>query len=346
MKQKKTGCAGRESSQYYTKKGKPLRAFVEMVQTFPVVCGDETLAKKICAKCEPRSFLPGGVISAQDSNDEGAYFVVSGDVDVRVNDSSVAKRHAKDLVGELSVMCYGAKRCASMVALTKVEALFIDQNTFVQLTKKHPKMLKLMFNVLAERLRERNDVFRIPNDPPKIFVGSSTKGRIFAHKFVDKVKELVEEEACADTVPVKDVVSDTPSRGDIRTIKVNYWDKEVFSPSGTTLNTLIEQSKDVDFAIFALTKDDLTVSEKSASRWLPRDNVIFEIGLFMGELSKERTYLVMDQADFKKLKLPSDLHGFTVAVFDKKKPASLKEKAGEIANLIRAHRSISGVIKK
>ena len=47
MKQRKTGCAGRESSQYYTKKGQPLRAFIELVQTFPVVCGDETLAKKI-----------------------------------------------------------------------------------------------------------------------------------------------------------------------------------------------------------------------------------------------------------------------------------------------------------
>lgn len=346
MKKTSTSHAGRESSQYYTKKGQPCQAFIELVQTFPVVCGDEALAKWICAKCKPKSFATGEVISAQDSNDEGAFFVVSGEIDVRVNGSSVAKRHARDLVGELSVMCCGARRCASLVALTNVEVLFLAPKTFVQLTEKYPKMLKLMFNVLAERLRERNDVFRIPNDPPKIFVGSSTKGRAFAHKFVDKVKTIIEGELSVDAESVKDVVSDTPSHDNIRTIKINYWDKEVFSPSGTTLNTLIEQSKKVDFAIFALTKDDLSVSKKSVGRWLPRDNVIFEIGLFMGELTKERTYLVMDRGDFKKLKLPSDLQGFTVAVFDKKMPASLKEKAREIANLIRAHRSISGVIKK
>ena len=132
----------------------------------------------------------------------------------------------------------------------------------------------------------------------------------------------------------------------VETIEINYWDKEVFSPSGTTLNTLIEKSKEVDFAIFALTKDDLAKNSKGADRWLPRDNVIFEIGLFMGELSKDRTYLVMEQSDFAKLKLPSDLRGFTIVVFNKKDAKSMPGKAMEIANLIRTHGSISGIITK
>jgi len=343
---RKSGCAGRDVARYYTAKGIPTCGFVDLVQTFPVVCGDVDLARKICKECEIKSFDMGSVISSQDSNDEGAYFIVSGEVDVRVNDSSVARRRSKELIGELSVMCCGARRCASLVALTQVEALYLKCDDLVRLTEEHPKMLKRMFNVLADRLRERNVAFRVPNAPPKIFVGSSTKGKNFAHMFVDKVKELVEEESGSGVGEHTSLDSDGAKVVNVETVEINYWDKAVFSPSGTTLDTLIDQSKKVDFAIFALTKDDLSVDKHKTDRWLPRDNVIFEIGLFMGELSKDRTYLVIDQNDFKKLKLPSDLHGFTVAVFDKKRHESIKDKAREIAKMIRTHRSISGMVKR
>lgn len=343
---KKIGRAEREASRYYTAKNLPTKGFVNLVKTFPVVCGDDALAKKICSKGCVRTFNPGEFLSKQDSQDEGVYFIISGIVDVRVNGSSVARRKSKELIGEMSAMCFGTKRCASLVALTEVEALYMNSQSFVRCTEEFPQLLRLMFDALASRLRERNDAFRTPNTPPKIFVGSSTKGKDFAHAFVDKVKELIEKDARGAKTPAHGVDIEPVNVNAIETIEINYWDKEVFSPSGTTLNTLIEKSKEVDFAIFALTKDDLAKNIKGADRWLPRDNVIFEIGLFMGELSKERTYLVMEQSDFAKLKLPSDLQGFTIAVFNKKDPKSMPGKALEIANLIRTHGSISGIITK
>lgn len=46
----------------------------------------------------------------------------------------------------------------------------------------------------------------------------------------------------------------------------------------------------------------------------PRDNVIFEIGLFMGHLGRSRTF-ILHQANAK-LKIPSDLSGVTTAMYE------------------------------
>lgn len=56
--------------------------------------------------------------------------------------------------------------------------------------------------------------------------------------------------------------------------------------------------------MFILAPDDMTFS-KDETKPAPRDNVLFESGLFMGVLGRERVFLVYDQA--VGLKIPSDL---------------------------------------
>lgn len=67
-----------------------------------------------------------------------------------------------------------------------------------------------------------------------------------------------------------------------------------------------------DFALLVLTADDLTIArgmEKAAAR----DNVLFELGLFIGSLSRDRTFMLYDRTNPPSL--PSDLAGIAAATF-------------------------------
>ena len=86
-----------------------------------------------------------------------------------------------------------------------------------------------------------------------------------------------------------------------------------FNPGTTTLERLLELTQEVDFAVFAFAKDDWTSSSPSASaptessQASPRDNVVFEAGLFGGNLGMRRTFILHANGT----KLPSDLLGLT-----------------------------------
>ena len=86
-----------------------------------------------------------------------------------------------------------------------------------------------------------------------------------------------------------------------------------FNPGTTTLERLLELTRDVDFAAFAFAQDDWTTTSLPASaptgsgQASPRDNVVFEAGLFGGVLGMRRTFILHASG----AKLPSDLLGLT-----------------------------------
>ena len=86
-----------------------------------------------------------------------------------------------------------------------------------------------------------------------------------------------------------------------------------FNPGTTTLERLLELAHQVDFAAFLFARDDWTTDRRPASGSMgsgqasPRDNVVFEAGLFGGVLGMRRTLLVHANGT----KLPSDLLGLT-----------------------------------
>ena len=86
-----------------------------------------------------------------------------------------------------------------------------------------------------------------------------------------------------------------------------------FSLNGSTLHTLIKQTRLADFAILLATKDDIT-KQRGETLTTPRDNIVFEFGLFMGAAGPEKCYLIAEEdAD-----LPTDLDGITIAKFTRK----------------------------
>ncbi len=99
------------------------------------------------------------------------------------------------------------------------------------------------------------------------------------------------------------------------------WDQGIFSLTSTTMEGLMEAASTFDFAVLIFAADDVTRKrhlEKSA----PRDNVIFEAGLFMGGLGDRRTFLVYCSDD--NLHIPTDLLGITMAPFRRRDDGNLR----------------------
>ena len=118
----------------------------------------------------------------------------------------------------------------------------------------------------------------------RVFIGSSTEG-------VD----------VADALETR-----LMSRG----CDVTLW-TEGFDLSDTFMESLEEASELAEFAVMVLTPDDAR-TKRGADGQIPRDNVVFELGLFMGKLGRGRTFAVRHP----KAELPTDLSGVSVVDFD------------------------------
>ncbi len=122
-------------------------------------------------------------------------------------------------------------------------------------------------------------------DKPRIFLGSSGK----QEKLLDAL-----------TSGLSDIAH------------VDPWTTS-FNPGTTTLERLVELAHEVDFAAFVFAKDDWTAANTSepaspdAGQASPRDNVVFEAGLFGGVLGMRRTFILHSRG----AKLPTDLLGLT-----------------------------------
>lgn len=115
-------------------------------------------------------------------------------------------------------------------------------------------------------------------------------------------------------------------------VEVTVWHQGVFGLSKGSLDDLVNASHKFDFAALILTPDDLTNKrEKTVNS--PRDNVIFELGLFMGALGRERTFIVYCRDD--SIDLPSDLAGVTAATYGLRSDNNLQAALGPVCTQIK-----------
>ena len=98
------------------------------------------------------------------------------------------------------------------------------------------------------------------------------------------------------------------TRGLAEVADVEPW-TGAFNPGVSTLDRLVELTREVDFAAFVFARDDWTSnpSDAATGQASPRDNVVFEAGLFGGALGMRRTFIL----HAKGAKLPTDLLGMT-----------------------------------
>lgn len=122
---------------------------------------------------------------------------------------------------------------------------------------------------------------------PIIFVGSSAESVSIARAIQDNLKDDAE---------------------------VVVWDQGTFDLSSYNLEALSVALQRSDFGIFVFKPEDYVKIRDEEHRTV-RDNVLFELGLFMGHLGRDRSFIVQPRG-LEKLHLPTDLTGINVATYD------------------------------
>jgi len=117
-----------------------------------------------------------------------------------------------------------------------------------------------------------------------------------------------------------------------RVCEVDIWSQGVFGLTQGTLESLVLALERFDFAVLVLTADDLTVSR--GTEWpVARDNVLFELGVFVGGLSRDRTFMLYDRTHPPAL--PTDLAGVTAATFEPHSSGNLQAALGAACTRIQ-----------
>ncbi len=288
------------------------RRLLDLLKHQRAISHDEALAKRLLEVAEIRQHEVGAALMRQGDGGNDLCFLLMGSVDIFVNEQRVATRSAGEHLGEMAAIDPKAKRSATILAKEVSVAAWVPEAEISKIAEVHPSLWRGFARGLADRLRERGSLLRAPNPKPRVFLGSSAEGLTVAN--------TIQFGLSHDRMLVK------------------MWTNQTFAPSGYTLDDLLVESTKADFAVFVALGDDTTRSRGTESN-SPRDNVVLELGIFMGALGRARTLIVRPRG--VDLKIPSDLLGLNVIDYDATAaPEDLSSALGPVCLEIR------GVVNK
>ena len=256
------------------------RFIIEALGIQSLVAGDHQLAATLCDLCTVEGFKPGSNITNQGDAANDVCFILSGSVAVLVHGREVAKRRAREHLGEMAALDPSQSRSATLTAREEVVIARMPASAFIDLANANQRVWRSVARSLADRLRQRDTFVETIHDIPVLFIGCS-----------------------AESLTIGEAIKAGLSQA---SIEVHLWTDDVFQPSTFTLESLENELGRLDFAALILAPDDMITSRDSTIP-APRDNVVFELGLFIGALGRTRTFLI--QPAETDVKIPSDLAG-------------------------------------
>lgn len=243
------------------------------------------IAEALIAAGTLLEFHPGESLIVQNDGTNDVFLLAAGTVQVKAHGVETRTLCAHAHVGEMSAIHPSNPRSATVTATTAVVVLKVPGTKFVEICDKYEGTWKFIAQELSHRLYDRNRLIKPPNDKSKVFIMSSVEA-------LDVAKEI-QSGLQRDALPA-------------------VWTNGVFWASSYPLEVLEAAVEDSDFGV-AVAKFEDVVQTRGNSHPAMRDNVVFELGMFIGRLGRHRTFLV--HPDIKNLVLPSDLKGITSLAF-------------------------------
>jgi tetratricopeptide (TPR) repeat protein len=116
--------------------------------------------------------------------------------------------------------------------------------------------------------------------------------------------------------------------------EITVWPQGIFELSSTAIDSLLKRLDTFDFSVFVFSPDDITFIRNEENKAV-RDNVLLEIGLFIGRLGLERCFILSPEDDAE-LRIPTDLIGLTRAKYETaRSDANLQAATGPACTSIR-----------
>lgn len=272
------------------------------------VGGDKALALELSERAELVEFKVGAIAIEQEGADNDVYFLLAGSVSIVVNGREVQRRGPGDTFGEMAAIEPSLPRSASVVALEDCVAGKISEADLSQIASQYPDVWRFLAREVSKRLRQRNALVNPIRDKTRVFIISS-----------------------AESLPI---AREIESAFEYDGFETKLWNEGVFKISNYTIQSLEDEVDRSDFCIAIAQPEDRTVTR--GAEWpTARDNVIFELGLFMGRLGRERAILMESRDD--KVKLPSDLTGLTTVGYRYVPGADAASFMGPACNAVRKH---------
>ncbi len=256
------------------------RRLVEAVCAQPMIEYNTDLAKAFIANGTLVEFANKENLTTQGLFENHVFFVLAGEVNILVNSQLVGTRKGGESIGEMFLVSPLAARTATVTANGPVLCLRVTYTDFQKVATTFPNIWRSIARIAIERLIEKDRFQRQPSQGLSVFVGSSLEGLSVARIISDGLKHYKKSIPKIWSIP------------------------GIFSPGGIKHELLLKEARRSDFAVFAFGPDDKSASrEKDTLN--PRDNVIFELGLFTALLDKTRVFIVKDQNS--EIKIPRDL---------------------------------------
>jgi CRP/FNR family transcriptional regulator, cyclic AMP receptor protein len=244
---------------------------------------DENRANFLADHGEVVAFERGAALMTYGDSASDVFFTLVGAVRVHVHRRDIAPSIAAGHhFGEMAAL-EPLPRSATVTALEPVIALKVDRTTFISMLEAFPACYKELAREFSRRLERRNQAIARNTDKINIFAISS-----------------------AEAIPV--ARSGFVAFEHDKDFKYNAWPIDVFKSTSYPLDDLEDQLQIADIAIAIAQPDDIVNSRKE-SKPVARDNVIFELGLFMGRLGRKKTIVLVPEG--MNLSLPSDLNGLS-----------------------------------
>lgn len=262
------------------------RLLIDLLLRQPLFECNEHVIHAVAAAAEIVPLDSNRTVITQGASDTDIYFVLVGSLIIAPNGRDDTIRLAGTHLGELAAIDPAVTRCASVRAREPSVLAKLTEPQFSAIAEAHPFMWRHLARELAERLRQRASKVPQRAHEVRVFIGSTREAL--------KLAEALQVELGKHSVAAYP------------------WTQGIFTPGSTNIEALETELRRADFAALLLSPDD-EVTSRGATSSAPRDNLLYELGLFTGAIGRHRAIMIQPRG--VDLKIPSDLLGVTPIIF-------------------------------